>query len=251
MKQCFVILFISIFPFLLFAESTDTENLYKKIFPNKECSWECFRLGLLGYGILNKEGYTHNDKYLTLIDFTKTKLQKRLFLIDVKEEVLVLSSVVSHGKNSEDPRGENYPPRFFSNKIDKTYKSSLGFYLTGCTYSAERNGDNTSMCLYGLDKLYNSNACFRSVIMHYGFSLDHQKEYVTESRAGNAWGCPALPKNINSKVIELIKGGSVLFIYSAYESSFEKKSSVLSRDFPIEITTRRRDLFDKRCNCNK
>ena len=47
----------------------------------------------------------------------------------------------------------------------------------------------------------------------------HGAEYVGNDRAaasaymGRSWGCPAVPQKEVTKVINLIKGGSCLFIY--------------------------------------
>ena len=62
---------------------------------------------------------------ITLIDFTKPSTEERLYVLDIKHHKLLFSSLVSHGKNS----GNNYATSF-SNE-NGSYKSSLGFYITG------------------------------------------------------------------------------------------------------------------------
>ena len=80
-----------------------------------------FRQAVAGYNLIKQK----SKSILTLIDFTKPSTEKRLFVFDMEQKKMLYSSVVSHGKNS----GENYATSF-SNEVG-SYKSSLGFYLTG------------------------------------------------------------------------------------------------------------------------
>lgn len=98
-----------------------------------------FRQAVAGYNLIKQK----SKSILTLIDFTKPSTEKRLFVFDMEQKKMLYSSVVSHGKNS----GENYATSF-SNEVG-SYKSSLGFYLTGNTYQG-RNG--YSLLLDGLEK---------------------------------------------------------------------------------------------------
>lgn len=223
----------------------ELQKVYTKFFNKEQCSFECFKLGYIGYQKLKADGILANSRYLTLVDFSFNKYYKRLFVLNMDDTVLEINSVASHGKNSEFK--ENIKPKYFSNDFG-SLKSSLGFYITGNQYERIRNGDNLSMCLFGLDSRYNSNACKRNIIMHYGFSLGKKQEYVTETKAGNAWGCVALPKTINTQIIQKIKGGSVLFIYSPLEKLFSKFSSVLNDKLNNKIIQQSENC---KCNLNK
>ena len=110
---------------------------------------------------------------------------------------------VAHGKNSGADTAVS-----FSNKMN-SYKSSVGFYLTGKPYNG-RYG--YSLKLFGLEDGYNSNAFKRGVVIH-GASAS-EPEYINKfGFLGRTEGCPAVPKSLNKKIIEKIKNGSVLFIY--------------------------------------
>ena len=116
-----------------------------------------------------------------------------------------------HGKKS----GLEIPEKF-SNKISSN-QSSLGFYVTKNPYRGKRG---YSLRLAGLEKDFNSNAEPRGVVLH-------GSKYINEERAKNrkverSLGCPAIPQAENAEVINLIKEGSVIFIYHPSEEYLEK-----------------------------
>ena len=96
----------------------------------------------------------------------------------------------------------------FSN-AQSSNKSSLGFYATGETYNGKHG---LSLKLYGLEKGLNDNARERAVEIH-------GADYVSESfikqnkRLGRSQGCPAIPVDMNEKIINIIKDKSCLFIF--------------------------------------
>ncbi len=149
-----------------------------------------------------------------------TSTEKRLFVFDMEQKKMLYSSVVSHGKNS----GENYATSF-SNEVG-SYKSSLGFYLTGNTYQG-RNG--YSLLLDGLEKGINDRARERAIVVH---GAAYANPSVCKSgRLGRSFGCPALPQALTKPIINTIKGGSVLFIY-ANNKEYMAKSSILPNQVP-------------------
>lgn len=143
-----------------------------------------------------------NQRYMTVIDFTKPAMQKRLFLIDLNSGAVEARNT-THGKGS-DPKGTGYA-RIFSNKSGSN-ASSLGFYRTLETYhSSKFNG--TALRLQGLSST-NSNAAARAIVMH-------PARYVTEgANVGRSQGCPALDPRFSKAVIEKIKNGSLLYIWN-------------------------------------
>jgi hypothetical protein len=126
--------------------------------------------------------------------------------------------------------------------------SSIGFYLTGDTYTNHRPDDSLGLCLFGLDKGYNDSAAAREIVLHYGATEYTGKVYVTDSGAARSFGCPALPLSTNSKVILLIKGGSLLFIYSGKEKQYRQHSAVLNGDIQLPIT--QQGPPPNSCHCN-
>ena len=62
-----------------------------------------------------------------------------------------------------------------------------------------------------MERGYNDNAEERAVVVHGADYIgDHRKG---SGYMGRSFGCPAVPQEISSKVINIIKNGSVVFIY--------------------------------------
>lgn len=166
-------------------------------------SYKVFYGGILGYDKLRKENKIQNQRYLTLIDFSLSSKQKRLWVIDMETLYIVHHCLVSHGKNS----GAEYAVRF-SNTVN-SYMSSIGFFLTGATYFGKHG---QSLYLEGLEEGINNNARKRAIVMH-------SAQYVTpdfiskNGRLGRSFGCPALPPTKSVEIINKIKDKSCLFIY--------------------------------------
>jgi len=169
----------------------------------KGLSKSVFELAVKGYNKLVKKRLVRNKKVITVIDFSKPSNQKRLYVIDLNKNKVLFQSLVAHGRNS----GFEYA-KDFSNEVD-SHKSSLGFYVTGHTYSGEHG---YALKLKGCEKGFNHRAYDRAIVMH-------GSEYVTEQflksngYLGRSFGCPALPEKINKKIIDVIKNGSCLFLY--------------------------------------
>lgn len=165
-------------------------------------SLESFKIAYEGYESLKSQHKLENT-ILTIIDFSLSSNQKRMWVIDMELNKVLYHSLVAHGRNS----GEEFASDF-SNKSE-SYKSSLGFYITGETYHGKHG---SSLRLDGIEKGVNDNARKRAVVIH-------GADYVSESfiknnhRLGRSQGCPALPVEITQQVISTIKDKSVLFIY--------------------------------------
>jgi hypothetical protein len=180
------------------------QSIYQQISASgANLSEEVFSFALIGFNKLRSEGRVSKDSILTIIDFSKSSKEKRMFVVDLKSQKLLISSLVAHGKNS----GREYA-RHFSNKPE-SFQSSLGFYSTGKIYDGS-NGK--SLILEGLEKGFNDNAKERAIVMH---GADYASEQIARKNGclGRSLGCPALPKKITRKTIETIKGGNCLFIY--------------------------------------
>ena len=195
------------------SETSDDRRLYEELGLSGKVGFAAFEQALEGYG----EIHWKQKEVLTLIDFTKPSTQERMYVIDMARRKVLFSTHVAHGRNS----GDNYATSF-SNRSG-SYQSSLGFYLTENTYIG-RNG--YSLVLDGLEPGINDNAKARAVVMH-GAAYADPSFAVAQGRLGRSLGCPALPEALNRKVIDAIKGGSVLFIYADNED-YLAQSSVLS-----------------------
>ena len=165
-------------------------------------SFESFDMALEGFRKLKEKGLVEKN-ILTLVDFSLSSTSKRLWVIDLDKNEVVFQTLVAHGRNT----GEEYA-NTFSNQAE-SYKSSVGFYATGEIY---RGKHGLSLKLDGLEKGLNDNARDRAVVVH-------GADYVSESfikqnkRLGRSQGCPAIPVEMNEKIINVIKDKSCLFIY--------------------------------------
>lgn len=195
---------------------SESSLLYSEMNLQRIISYSAFEQALSGYNRIDAP----NKDILTLIDFSKPSTQERLFILDMKHKKLVLSSVVSHGRNS----GENYATSF--SNVSGSYKSSLGFYLTDNTYKG-KNG--YSLILNGLERGINDKARERAIVMH-GADYSNPSVIASSGRLGRSLGCPALPEKISRKVIDMIKGGTILFIY-ANDKAYAQKSPILSPSY--------------------
>jgi hypothetical protein len=138
-----------------------------------------------------------------VIDFTLPSTEKRMWIIDLATQEILLNTVVSHGRNSGNLMAEK-----FSNRPE-SYQSSLGFYKTAETYHGKHG---YSLRLDGLEKGFNDQARNRAIVIH---GADYAREEVAKmsGRLGRSLGCPAVPSELSDEVIDLIKDGSLLFIY--------------------------------------
>lgn len=195
------------------VEADASVSLYQAMGLEGMVSQEAFRQAVAGY----KKIKDRKRDVLTLIDFSKPSTEKRLFVFDMKKQKLLFASVVSHGKNS----GENYATSF-SNEYG-SYKSSLGFYLTGTTYQG-KNG--YSLILDGLEKGVNDKARERAIVMH-GAAYADPAVASKGGRLGRSFGCPAVPQKLSRPIIDAIKGGSVMFIYAG-TPDYLAQSSILN-----------------------
>ena len=168
-----------------------------------ELQEDMFRLAFRGFAKLSAEGRLNSDSILTIIDFSRSSKEKRMFVIDLKVKRLVFNTVVAHGRNT----GEEYA-RNFSNKLN-SHQSSLGFFITGSPY---KGSNGYSLTLDGIEKGVNDNALSRAIVIH-GAEYANESMINAKGYLGRSFGCPALPTGINKKVIDKIKEGSCLFIY--------------------------------------
>ena len=138
-----------------------------------------------------------------MIDFSLSSNMKRLWVIDLEKNIVLFQTLVAHGRNT----GEEFAKEF-SNQA-QSFKSSIGFYATGEIYDGKHG---KSLKLDGLEKGLNDKARERAVVIH-------GADYVSETfikqnkRLGRSQGCPAIPVEMNAKIINVIKDKSCLFIY--------------------------------------
>jgi hypothetical protein len=119
----------------------------------------------------------------------------RLFVCDIKSKTILFQCKVAHGIGS----GKTPIPTRFSNDFN-SHNSSLGCYLTLNTYKGYYG---KSLRLEGLEIAKNGNAFERKIVVH------SSKLMTTQY----SWGCFSLPDEVTLKLIETIKGGSLIYAY--------------------------------------
>jgi len=161
-----------------------------------------FTKAMEGYFQLKERGIVQKD-ILTLVDYSLSSKVNRLWVIDLKSNIILFQSLVSHGRNS----GNEFAAKF-SDKPE-SYQSSLGLYVTGETYYGKHG---YSLRLDGLDKGINSNARARAIVVH-GADYVSEKFAQQNGRLGRSLGCLALSQELTKEVIDTIKDKSCLFVY--------------------------------------
>jgi len=156
-----------------------------------------------GYSYLQKKGMLARASVLTICDFSQSSRRKRLFVIDVNLQKVLINTYVAHGRRS----GSEYA-RSFSNNPD-SHMSSLGFYKTETTYYG---GHGLSLKIEGLESGFNDKAEARNIVVH-GSDYVSGNFIKNNPFNGRSFGCPAVPANQINNVINTIKNGSCLFIY--------------------------------------
>jgi len=167
-------------------------------------SRQTFDYAMKGFNHLLQTGKLDNGHIISIADFSLPSSKKRLFVIDLEKEEVVFNTYVAHGVNSGAAMANE-----FSNQPE-SYKSSPGFYETLHTYSG---GHGYSLRLEGLEKGINDNANRRDIVIH-GAGYVNENLIKSQGYIGRSWGCPALPENLYKPIINKIKDGTCLFIYS-------------------------------------
>ncbi len=180
-----------------FAQAIDWSQ-YDHLDPKHIIPDQALKQALMYYDEVKDKISTPN--YLTVIDFTQKSNLRRFYLVNMKSGA-VENLRVAHGQGS-DANHDGWAERF-SNKPDSK-ATSIGFYITSTTYQGQHG---LSLKLDGLS-ITNNNARSRAIVVH-GAS------YVTDSaeKIGRSWGCPALDQTVSSRIIQFIKGGSLIYAW--------------------------------------
>lgn len=148
-----------------------------------------------------------NKNTLTVVDFSLPSYDKRMWVINLDSNKVLMKLYTTHGKGS----GVTYATHF--SNYGGSEASSLGLYVTSEEYYGKHD---KSMRIDGLEKGINSNARNRAIVIHSAFYAT--PEFVQEHHlAGRSWGCFAVDPEIKEQLLHYIKGGSALFTYAAPE----------------------------------
>lgn len=169
-----------------------------------------------------------NQRFFSIIDYTKPSDTRRLFLVD-RQTGEVTSSAVAHGKfeagqfssrlgTNRNSVREIY---YYSNEIDSNASAS-GFYVAGQEYDGKFG---RSLVLFGLEEGINHNACERAIVIHSHLLVSRDRARVMSS------GCPMIHHSFLDFLVDRIGGqrlaeddiglkktGGLVFIYSQREA---------------------------------
>ncbi|MCW3089841.1 MAG: hypothetical protein JWP81_910 [Ferruginibacter sp.] len=181
---------------------------------------QVFDYAMQGFNFMKEMGKLGNDQIISIVDFSKPSSKKRLFIIDLKNYKVLFNTYVAHGSQS----GREYANDF--SNTPESNKSSLGFYETEGTYMG---GNGYSLRLQGIEQGINDNASKRDIVIH---GANYVDESLIRSRGyiGRSWGCPAVPPRLHRSIIDKIKNGTCLFIFSP-DSKYLAHSKILNSNF--------------------
>jgi hypothetical protein len=210
--------FPSATPAALTKAASATSMLFYTIgLDNQGLPYEAFLSAMKGFSTLRERQLVSEDSILTIVDFSKSSREKRLYVVDLKKQGILFHTVVAHGRNS----GQEFA-RSFSNKPSSN-KSSLGFYVTEGTYMGS-NG--YSLRLQGVETGINDMALPRAIVMH-GAEYANESVIRTKGFLGRSFGCPAVPQKLTRPIIDRIKNGNAIFVYYP-DPSYMKRSKLLN-----------------------
>lgn len=161
------------------------------------------KLGLVAYINAKQKGIAQKD-LLTIIDYSKPSIQRRLWVIDLKNDKVLFNTWVSHGKNSGMMNATS-----FSNKPG-SLKSSIGVFKTLSDPYMGSNG--YSLRLIGLENGFNDMALQRYIVFH-GAWYAHPDTIRKHGFLGRSWGCPAVGLDTVRPLINTIKDNSLVVVY--------------------------------------
>jgi hypothetical protein len=183
----------------------------------KGLSRQAFDYAYKGYRRLVEKKKIKNTCLLTICDFSQSSRNKRLYIVDLSTNEVVMNTYVAHGKNS----GTEFATRF-SNRPE-SLQSSLGFYITGQTYNGQHG---LSLRMEGLEPGINDKAYQRAIVVH-GADYIGNGRLNGNAYMGRSFGCPAVPEEESAEVINMIKDGSCLFIYHPAQN-YLRSSKILN-----------------------
>jgi len=191
-------------------------ELYNNIGNNKsKPGYEVLRKALTGFFNLESDDRIKKN-LLTIVDFSLSSNLDRMWIIDLNRLEVVHSGLCAHGRNS----GEEFADSF--SNTPSSYKSSLGFYITGETYTGKHG---LSLLLDGVESGTNDKARERAIVMH---GADYvSRDFISRNgRLGRSFGCPSIAMEDHEKIINMLSGQSCLYIHFP-DAGYLQSSSLL------------------------
>ena len=164
---------------------------------------------------------------LAIIDYSRSSLERRLWVFDLAQGRLLQREFVAHGRQS----GELFAERF--SNLPGSHQSSLGLFRGAESYSG-RHGH--SLRLDGLEPGFNDKARERAIVIH-GAPYVSDALVRSQGRLGRSLGCPAVSTAVARPLIDSIRGGSFVFAYYP-DPAWLKQSRLLSADCGSGVAAR-------------
>jgi hypothetical protein len=209
MKQIIALLVLYFLMFTANGYAVSDESVHIiKIASNTQLDKKVIKLALEAYHYATVHAAV-SKPILTIIDYSQPSVRKRLYVIDLKTDKLLMNTLVAHGRNSGDALSMH-----FSNQ-EQSKQSSVGVFVTEGVYFGHHG---KSMVINGLEKNINDNAKRRNLVVH-------AAQYVSEAfiqatgRIGRSLGCLAVGSQDINKLIDLTEKGSVIFSYAPQEDN--------------------------------
>lgn len=140
---------------------------------------------------------------LAVIDYSRSSLERRLWVFDLTHGRLLQREFVAHGRQSGELFAEHFSNQPGSNQ------SSLGLFRGAESYKG-RHGQ--SLRLDGLEPGLNDQARARALVIH-------GADYVAPTwaqkygRMGRSLGCPAVQQEVIGVLVDQLKDGQYLFAW--------------------------------------
>ncbi len=196
--------FLAVNSFTKIEFEQSMQTFYQSLKADKyDLNFKAFNYAMMGYYSMLGQNKLANERYVSIIDFTKPSNEKRFYTIDLNQMKIIYHTYVAHGRNT----GTVYAEKF--SDVPQSHQSSMGFYVTGKTYMGNKG---FSLKLHGDEAGYNKNMYDRGIVIH---TADYVSDDIAraQGRLGRSWGCPVLPETVYKPIIYKIKNGSMIFAY--------------------------------------
>ncbi len=143
-------------------------------------------------------------RVLAVADMSRPSTEKRLVVVDLVSQDLLLHTYVAHGQGTGELMAEQ-----FGNQ-EGSHRTSLGLYRVGSEIVSPKHGQ--ALLLHGMDRGVNDRALEREIIMH---GADYVSEaFIAEhGRLGRSWGCPAVPQEAMAHLVQLLADGGLFYVH--------------------------------------
>lgn len=167
---------------------------------------------LTAYNTACARGQTQSPVF-TLVDFTKSDDEKRLWVMNLRTGDVLHHEFVGHGYGSANRSNRNESNRFGNE--NGSGSSSLGLMRatgSGQVSGAQGRRGTPVQRFEGLEAGFNDNVARRSVIMHQAKNRNGQ---YADGRGvhGNSAGCWVLEPGASDRVVATIPAGALIFNY--------------------------------------